>query len=239
MPLNHPPRVVTREHWLEARKRFLYREKQFNRERDALNEARRCLPWVKVDKTYIFDGDGGKSELSELFGKQSQLVVYHFMYGLNWSSPCKSCSFWADNFNGIAIHLQHRDIKLVAVGHAPYPKLFALKKRMGWCFDFYSSYDTDFNFDFNVSFREPSDKSAKITYNYQEEPYSMDELPGVSVFYKDADGRIFHTYSTYSRGIDMLNGAYHLMDITPIGRDEKGLDYSMDWLRLHDSYDGE
>jgi predicted dithiol-disulfide oxidoreductase (DUF899 family) len=238
MALPHHPRVVSREHWLEARQRLLQREKDFNRERDALTAARKALPWVKIDKSYVFDGDSGKSELGDLFDTHSQLIVYHFMYGTHWSSPCPSCSFWADNFNGTIIHLNHRDVNLVAVAHAPYPKLAALKRRMGWCFDFYSSYDTDFNYDFDVSFNEQPTEGERVTYNYRQQPHSMDELPGVSVFYKDAEGHVYHTYSTYSRGLDMLNGAYHYLDITPKGRDEDELPYSMSWLRLHDSYNG-
>jgi predicted dithiol-disulfide oxidoreductase (DUF899 family) len=228
----HP--VVSSQEWLAARKALLAKEKEFNRIRDELSQARRDLPWEPVGKDYVFEGPDGKQSLSDLFGDSSQLIVYHFMYAPDWDAACKSCSFWADNFNGIDVHLKHRDIAFVAIGRAPYAKLAAYKKRMGWSFKWVSSADTDFNYDYQASFRPEDVAKGEIQYNYGPRKMAMTDLVGVSVFAKDSAGKVFHTYSTYARGVDMLNGAYHYIDLTPKGRDEGGK--TQFWVRRHDEY---
>jgi len=233
---NHP--VVSREAWLEARRQYLAKEKAFTRQRDALSADRRALPWVRVDKEYVFEGPDGRETLSDLFAGRSQLIVYHFMLGPDWQEGCKSCSFWADNFNGIDVHLKHRDVTLLAISSAPLPKIEAFKRRMGWNFKWVSSAGSDFNHDHHVTFTPDELKQGEIYYNYTRIKSSMTELPGISVFYKDATGTVFHTYSCYSRGLDMLNGAYHYLDLVPKGRDEAELRPRMTWVRLHDSYEG-
>ena len=219
-----------------GRKAYLAKEKEFTRLRDQLSQARRELPWVKVDKDYQFDGPNGKETLLELFEGRSQLLIYHFMYGPDWEEGCPSCSFWADNFNNIVIHLNHRDITLIAVSSAKLDKLEAYKKRMGWYFKWVSSFGNDFNHDYHVSFTPDEIQKGEVYYNYDTINTSSDELPGISVFYKSEAGDVFHTYSCYSRGLDMLNGAYHYMDLVPKGRDEDNLPYTMAWLRRHDNY---
>jgi len=231
---NHP--VVSREEWVEARRQFLAREKEFTRARDRLSAERRALPWERVDKSYAFDTPKGRQTLAELFDGRSQLIVYHFMFGPDWEDPCKSCSFWADNFNGIPVHLRHRDVTLIAVASAPLHKIDALKRRMGWNFTFVSSAGSDFNHDYNVSFTPDELAAGEITYNYARSKLLMTELPGISVFYRDASGSVFHTYSCYARGLDMLNGAYHYLDLVPKGRDEGEFRPRMQWVRLHDRY---
>lgn len=231
---NH--KVVSKEAWLDARLQLLDQEKQFNRQRDQLSAQRRALPWVRVDKQYAFEGPDGKSSLAELFDGRSQLIVYHFMYDPEWESGCKSCSFWADNFNGIGVHLNQRDVTFVAISLAPLPKLQAYAKRLGWSFPWFSSYGSDFNYDYGVSFTPEDLARGWVTYNYARRETSMSELPGISVFSKDESGAVFHTYSCYSRGLDMLNGAYHHLDLVPKGRDEAGLEYPMAWIRPHDLY---
>lgn len=230
-------RTVSRDEWIAARKAHLIKEKELTRQRDQLSAERRALPWVKVDKPYHFDAPGGKESLSDLFAGRSQLIVYHFMYGPDWGDGCKSCSFWADNFNGIDVHLKHRDVTLLAVSKAPLAKLEAYRTRMGWGFKWVSSFGNDFNRDYNVSFTPEEISKSDVYYNYRMQKFPASEAPGISVFIKDAKGEIFHTYSCYSRGLDMLNGAYHFLDITPKGRDEEGLSYSMEWLRHHDRYE--
>lgn len=229
-------RVVSREEWLAARREHLAKEKEFTRLRDRLSRERRELPWVKVEKEYIFDGPNGKESLSDLFGNRSQLIIYHFMFGPDWEEGCPSCSFWADNFNGIVIHLNHRDINLVAVSRARLEKLEAYKNRMGWSFKWLSSFDSDFNRDYQVSFTPEEMKKGEMFYNFGVCKFPSEEAHGISVFCKNQQGDIFHTYSCYSRGLDMLNGAYHFMDLAPKGRDEDALPYSMAWLRRHDQY---
>lgn len=227
--------IVSHEQWITARKQLLAKEKEFNHMRDALSQARRDLPWERVDKQYKFNGEGEES-LSDLFAGKSQLVVYHFMFDPTWEAGCKSCSFWADNFNGIDIHLQHRDISFLAISRAPYNKIDAYKKRMGWTFKWISSFGNDFNFDYGVSFKPDQLSDSSRDYNYDtQRPYGS-ETPGISVFYKDPYGSIFHTYSCYSRGLDMLNGAYHYIDLTPKGRDEGGGSGPQFWVRRHDEY---
>jgi predicted dithiol-disulfide oxidoreductase (DUF899 family) len=231
-----PHAVVSHDEWLEARRQLLAREKTFTRERDQLSAARRALPWERVDKTYVFDTPQGKQTLAELFGACSQLIAYHFMFGPDWQEPCKSCSFWADNFNGIPEHLRHRDVTLIAVTSAPLAKIDTIKQRLGWTFTMVSSGANTFNRDYNVSFSRDQLEAGEVTYNYRPMKTSMTELPGISVFYRDAAGTVFHTYSCYARGLDMLNGAYHYLDLVPKGRDEEGLRPHMQWVRLHDSY---
>ena len=230
-------RVVSHEAWLEARKALLAREKAFTRERDALSAERRALPWERVEKPYLFDTPDGEKTLAELFGDRSQLVVYHLMFGPDWDDPCKSCSFWADNFNGITVHLKHRDVTMMAISSAPLPRLEAMRRRMGWTFPWVSSGRCDFNHDFHVTFSRDELDAGDVAYNYRPQKIRITEMPGISVFYRDHDGTVFHTYSCYSRGLDMLNGAYHYLDLTPKGRDEESLTPHMAWVRLHDKYE--
>lgn len=230
-------KAVSKQEWLVARKELLAREKEFTRLRDQLSQTRRELPWVMVDKAYLFDGPEGKETLADLFEGRSQLVVYHFMFGPDWEEGCPSCSFWADSFNGTVIHLNHRDISLIAVSRAPIEKLEAYKKRMGWGFKWVSSLGNDFNRDYQVSFTQDEMEKGVMIYNFRETNFPISEAPGVSVFYKNEQGEVFYTYSCYARGLDMLNGAYHCMDLVPKGRDEEGLPYTMAWVRRHDQYD--
>jgi predicted dithiol-disulfide oxidoreductase (DUF899 family) len=235
--MNHN-RTVSRDEWLAARKQHLIREKEFTRLRDQLSAERRNLPWVKIEKNYVFDGPDGKETLADLFAGRSQLIVYHFMLGPEWEEGCKSCSFLADHIDGSIIHLAHRDVTFVVVSRASLPKIEAFKKRMGWRFKWVSSYGSDFNSDYHVSFTKDDLAKGKTYYNYDlRESQSEGEAPGTSVFYKDGTGNIFHTYSAYARGLDMLVGAYNYLDLVPKGRDEDGLPFTMDWVRHHDRYD--
>lgn len=229
--------VVSREAWLDARRKLLAQEKEFTRRRDQLSAERRALPWVKVDKEYVFDTPAGRRTLPELFDGRSQLVIYHFMFGPDWEEGCKSCSFWADNFNGIDVHLRHRDVTFMAVSRAPLEKLEAFRRRMGWSFTWASSADSDFNHDYHVSFTPEEMERGEAEYNFARIKPPVSELVGISVFYKDPSGAVFHTYSCYSRGVDMMNGAYHYLDLTPKGRDEKGLRFTQEWVRWHDRYE--
>ncbi|ETW98875.1 MAG: hypothetical protein ETSY1_17100 [Candidatus Entotheonella factor] len=230
--------VVSREAWLEARQAYLLKEKEFTRLRDELSQQRRELPWVQVDKAYVFHGPNGRETLAELFDGRSQLLIYHFMFGPDWEEGCPSCSFWADHFDGMMIHLNHRDVTMLAVSRAPLEQLEAYKQRMGWTFKWVSSYETDFNYDYHVSFTPQELESGEKYYNYQMgSQFSAPEAPGVSVFYKDETGTIFHTYSCYARGLDILNSTYHHLDLVPKGRDESDLPYPMAWVRRHDRYD--
>jgi len=228
--------VVSNDEWLAARRALLEREKAFTRERDALSAARRALPWVKVGKDYVFEGADGNKRLSDLFAGRSQLIVYHFMYHPDWDAGCKSCSFWADNFNAAIPHLNQRDVSMVAISRAPLDKLLAFRKRMGWKFEWLSSANNDFNHDFAVSFTPDELEIGDNNYNFGTGRFGGPEAPGISSFYKDADGSIYRTYSCYARGLDMLNGAYHYLDIAPKGRDEDALSYPMEWVRLRDEY---
>jgi len=230
--------VVSRDEWIAARRALLAEEKEFTLTRDRLSERRRELPWVKVDDEYVFEGPDGRETLSDLFAGKSQLIVQHFMFDPSWEAGCKSCSFWADNFNGIIAHLKHRDVSMVMVSKAPLATLEAFKRRMGWSFKWVSSFDNDFNRDYHVSFTPEELQQGRAYYNYQANTsFPASEAPGISVFHKDEEGRIFHTYSCYARGLDMLNSAYYLLDLVPKGRDEKGLAHTMSWVRLHDQYD--
>src|SRR6516225_5897352 len=227
-------RIVSREQWIAARTALLAKEKEFTRARDRLSQERRELPWVRVDKRYVFDGPDGKVTLGDLFAGRSQLIVYHFMFAPDWEEGCKSCSFWADNFNGIPIHLKHRDVTFTAVSRAPLAKINAYKNRMGWSFPWVSSYESDFSFDYHASFTPEETAEGKAYYNYEVRPSTMSDDVAISVFQNDEQGDVFHTYSCYSRGIDVLNCAYHYLDLVPKGRDEDGFKFPMEWVRRHD-----
>jgi predicted dithiol-disulfide oxidoreductase (DUF899 family) len=228
--------IVSKQEWIAARKELLAREKEFTRLRDELNAQRRSMPWERVEKRYVFQTEAGPKTLAELFGDKRQLIVYHLMFAPDWQAACKACSFWADNFNGITEHLTQRDIRFVAISRAALPKLQAFATRMNWSFPWVSASETDFNFDYSVSFRPEDQAAGKTTYNYVPTEGTFPERPGISVFYKDDHGAVFHTYSTYSRGIEMVNAAYQWIDIVPNGRNEAGLQYPMAWLKLHDEY---
>jgi len=228
-------RTVSREEWLAARKALLAKEKAFSRQRDELARARRELPRVRIEKDYVFDTLQGKASLAQLFGAKSQLIVYHFMLGPGWETGCKSCSYLADHFEGALPHLAARDVAFVAVSRAPLGEIEAFRKRMGWHFPWASSHGNDFNFDFHVSFRK-EDMGKQVEYNYALGKATMEELPGASAFFKDAQGSVFHTYSTYARGLDPMIGAYNWLDIAPKGRDEDALEFTMAWVRHHDRY---
>ncbi len=229
--------IVSQEEWLARRKKLLSQEKEFTRLRDQLSAERRELPWVKVDKQYVFDGPDGKETLADLFDGRSQLIVYHFMFGPGWEQGCPSCSFVSDHIDGANWHLPQRDVTLLAVSRAPLPEIEAFKQRMGWGFKWVSSYGNDFNHDYHVSFTPDEMARGEVYYNYGMEQFPSEEAPGVSVFYKDPSGAIFHTYSAYARGLDMLVGAYNYLDLAPKGRDEADLPWTMAWVRHHDRYD--
>jgi predicted dithiol-disulfide oxidoreductase (DUF899 family) len=235
--------VASHDEWLKARKKHLAKEKEFTRLRDQLSKERRDLPWELVDKAYVFEGEEGRRTLGELFDGRSQLVIYHAMFDpetagehTSWTTDaaCHACSFWLDNINSITVHVNHRDITMAAVSRARYPKIAAYKERMGWSFPWYSSADNDFNFDYRVSFTPEQVGAGEVEYNYRPTRWSGTEAPGISVFLEQ-DGQIYHTYSTYERGLDMLNVAYHYIDLTPMGRDE-GPDGLDDWVHRHDEY---
>jgi predicted dithiol-disulfide oxidoreductase (DUF899 family) len=228
--------VVSNEQWIEARKQLLIKEKEFTKLRDQLSQARRDLPWERVEKSYVFDGPNGKETLADLFAGKSQLIVYHFMFDPDWEAGCKSCSFWADNFNGIDVHLKQRDVTFLAISRAPLAKLEAYRRRMGWSFKWVSSFNTDFNYDLCVSFTPEQMTQGLAYWNYAtQKPYEA-ETVGISVFSKE-QGQVFHTYSCYQRGVDMLNGAYHYLDLAPKGRNEADQKpHAQAWVRRHDEY---
>ena len=228
--------VVSPADWTEARKALLAKEKEFTRLRDELSRERRALPWERVDKRYVFHGPDGEQTLADLFAGRPQLIVQHLMFDPSWDVACKSCSFWADGYNGFAVHIEQRDTSFVAVSLAPIEKLQAFKRRMGWNFPWVSSFGSDFNRDFQVSETPEEKANGNSYYNYRIGPPFSSERPGISVFYRDDDGTVFHTYSCYARGLDMMNGAYQYLDLTPKGRDEDALSFSMAWVRLHDQY---
>jgi predicted dithiol-disulfide oxidoreductase (DUF899 family) len=228
--------VVSHGDWLTARRQLLTKEKEFLRKRDQLSSERRALPWERVEKRYAFEGPAGEETLADLFAGRSQLIVYHFMFAPDWEAGCKSCSFWADNFNGIIAHLNQRDVSLAAISRAPLQMLRAFAERMGWTFPWVSCARCDFNYDYQVSFKAEDLARGTSVYNYARHEGKMTDLPGFSVFLKDEAGGIFHTYSTYARGLDPMNVAYQLLDIAPKGRDEAGLPHPMSWVRLHDRY---
>ena len=224
--------VAAHDEWLEARKALLAREKEFTRLRDQLTHQRRDLPWEAVEKEYVFDGPEGKETLADLFDGRSQLLVYHFMFDPADEVGCPICSFWADNFDPIVLHLKARGVTMIAISRAPFAKIAAYKKRMGWNFHWVSSFENDFNFDYGVSFT-PEQRDHAV-YNYGTQSPSNPDREGASVFVKDEDGRVFHTYSAYSRGIDLVNTAYNYLDLVPKGRDEDGR--GPFWVRRHDEY---
>jgi predicted dithiol-disulfide oxidoreductase (DUF899 family) len=228
-------KVVSQKKWLAARKALLVKEKKFTHLREQLAQQRRQLPWVKVEKEYIFDGPKGRETLSDLFDEKSQLVVYHFMFGPDWEEGCSHCSFWADHYDGMGVHLNQRDVSFVAVSRAPLAEILPFKKRMGWGFKWVSSFGGDFNYDFHVAFRPEDIEKGAVFYNYETVAMDMTDREGISVFYKDKKGDLFHTYATFARGIDMVNTTYQILDLVPKGRDENPED-PQDWVRYHDRY---
>ncbi len=231
------PKIVSREEWLAARKKLLAREKQLTHESDAVAAERRQLPWVKVEKNYTFDSPQGKKTLADLFGSRSQLIVYHFMFGPEWQEGCPSCSFNMDHTDGALVHLAQRDVSFAAVSRAPIAKIEAFKKRLGWKFHWVSSYGSEFNYDYHASFTPEQIAQGKVEYNYELAQFPSAEAPGFSVFYKDKDGNIFHTYSAYARGTETTVGTYSYLDFVPKGRDEDELPFTMAWVRHHDRYE--
>ncbi len=231
------PKVVSNAEWLGARRKLLAKEKELTRQRDAVNAERRRLPWVKVEKEYVFDTPEGKKNLSDLFEGRSQLIIQHFMLGPGWKEGCVGCSFHADHVDGARQHLEHHDLKYVVVSRAPLSEIEPFKQRMGWKFPWVSSNDSDFNFDFHVSFKPDEMATGKVFYNFEMTNAMSEELAGLSVFYKDADGVIFHTYSSFGRGAEEALGTYVYLDLTPKGRNENGPRYNLtDWVRHHDRY---
>jgi predicted dithiol-disulfide oxidoreductase (DUF899 family) len=228
--------VVPQAEWVAARKELLRKEKEFTRLRDELSRQRRTLPRERVEKKYVFEGARGPETLGDLFGGRSQLIVYHFMLGPGWKEGCPSCSFLADTFDGAVVHLAQRDVSFVAISRATLPEIDAFKKRMGWQFKWVSSFANDFNHDYQVSFSKEEKAQGKVEYNYEMTKFPGEENPGASVFYRNEAGEIFHTYSCYARGLDALVGTYNWLDLTPKGRDEEGLAFTMAWVRHHDKY---
>ena len=231
------PEVVSRAEWLEARKQLLLKEKSYSRQGDALAAERRSLPWVRVEKDYVFEAPGGNQRLADLFEGRSQLVVQHFMFGPDWKEGCPSCSYMADHVGGALVHLAHRDVTFVAVSRARLSQIEAFKQRMGWEFKWVSSAGNDFNFDYRVSFTKEEMAKGKLNYNYRMEDFPSEEAPGISAFYRNDAGEVFHTYSTYGRGVELMMGTYRFLDLVPKGRDEAGLPHTMAWVRHHDKYD--
>ncbi|MDH3303777.1 MAG: DUF899 domain-containing protein [Gammaproteobacteria bacterium] len=228
--------IATDKDWVDSRRELLDAEKAFQAARDELAAKRRALPWRTIRIDYVFEGESGRRSLNDLFGEQSQLVIYHFMYHPDWDEGCKSCSFWADSYDGMIPHLKARDVAFAVISRGPLDKLLAYRKRMGWTFPWLSSAENSFNFDFWVSFSPEQIESGSACYNYRDDAAVGTEMPGLSVFAKDENEDIFHTYSTYARGLDNLNPVYQVLDLVPKGRNEKGLPYPMDWVRRHDEY---
>ncbi|MDM4769211.1 thioredoxin family protein [Solimonas sp. SE-A11] len=231
----HP--VVPHDQWIAERRALLRREKELTRLRDQLAEQRRALPWRRIEQDYAFDTPAGRRSLADLFDGRRQLVVQHFMLGPGWQQGCPSCSFMADHIEGARLHLQQRDITLTAISRAPLAEIERFRKRMGWQFPWASSQGSDFNYDFGVSFKPEERARGEVYYNYELQALSEEEVPGISVFYRDDAGQVFHTYSTYGRGVELMMGAYEFIDLTPRGRDEDGLSYPMAWVRHHDRYE--
>ena len=231
------PKVVSHEAWRKTRLELLAAEKAFTRQRDALTRRRMAVPWERVEKNYVFDAPEGQRTLAELFEGRRQLLVQHFMFGPGWEQGCPSCSFMADHTDGMNVHLAHRDVTLVAVSRAPLADIERFRRRMGWKFKWVSSHGSDFNHDFGVSFTPEERARGEVYYNYGMRPFPAEEAPGVSVFYKDDAGGVFHTYSTYGRGVEVMMGTYNLLDLTPKGRDEDHLSHTMAWVRHHDRYE--
>jgi predicted dithiol-disulfide oxidoreductase (DUF899 family) len=232
---NH--RVVSRDQWVAERKTLLAREKELTRLRDRIARERRALPWVRIDKDYVFDAPGGPRRLADLFDGRRQLLVQHFMLAPGWEQGCPSCSFMADHADGMTVHLAHRDVTFVAISRAPLAEIERFRQRMGWQFTWVSSNGTDFNYDFRVSFTPEEVIRGNLDYNYGEWPMSSEEWPGISAFYKDDAGNVFHTYSTYGRGVEVMMGTYNMLDLMPKGRDERDVDHKMEWVRHHDRYE--
>ncbi|MBI2516533.1 MAG: DUF899 domain-containing protein [Opitutae bacterium] len=232
------PRIVSPAEWLAARLELLLAEKEFTRQRDALAARRRALPWTRLTKPYTFDSPNGRVALADLFDGRSQLIVQHFMFGPGWEEGCKSCSFMMDHINPAVPHLKARDVSFAAVSHAPLAEILPFKARMGWAVNWVSSHGTDFNHDFHVSFTpEETADGKKVNYNFGLTAVPIEELPGISVFTRDAAGTVYHAYSTYGRGVEVAIGTYNLLDLVPKGRDEDDLEYSMEWVRHHDRYE--
>ena len=231
------PHVVSREEWLKARLELLKKEKEHSKARDELTQTRKKLPWTEIEKDYVFEGPNGKFHLQDLFDDKSQLIIYHFMFEESWEEGCKSCSFLADHYEPAIVHLANRDVAMVTISKASLEKITLFKKRMGWNFNWLSSENSDFNEDFHVSFTDEELKQGNGYYNFEESKlFGTKEAPGISVFVKDKDGQIYHTYSAYARGLENFITAYHLLDIVPKGRDEEGLSYGMEWVRHKDRY---
>jgi predicted dithiol-disulfide oxidoreductase (DUF899 family) len=235
--VNHP--VVSRDRWIAERKALLAHERELTHLRDQIARERRALPWVRVEKSYVFDSTDGPRTLAELFEGRHQLLVQHFMLGPGWEQGCPSCSFMADHADGMTVHLANRDTTFVAISRAPLAEIQRFHRRMGWKFKWVSSNQNDFNFDFGVSFTPEEKVKNEVSYNYGRQPFESDEMPGISVFYKDDTGMVFHTYSTYRRGVEVMMGTYHLLDLTPKGRDERDVPYKMEWVRHHDRYEAQ
>ena len=231
--------VVSHERWIAERKALLAREKELMRLSDQIARDRRALPWVRIDKRYVFETPGGRRSLAELFEGRRQLLVQHFMFAPGWEQGCPSCSFMADHLDGMNVHLAHRDVTLVVVSRATLAEIERFRRRMGWSFEWVSSHGSDFNHDFGVSFTPEEQARGKVDYNYQTQPFPMEEAPGISVFWRDDAGDVFHTWSTYGRGVEVMMGTYRLLDLVPKGRDEHDGFHKMDWVRHHDRYEPE
>jgi predicted dithiol-disulfide oxidoreductase (DUF899 family) len=228
--------IATRERWLEARLDLLAAEKDLTRRSDDVARLRRQLPWVKIDKSYSFDAPGGRLTLGDLFDARRQLLVQHFMLAPGWEQGCSSCSYMADHTDGMTVHLANRGVTMVAISRAPLAEIERFRRRMGWQFPWVSSYGTDFNYDFCVSFTPDEIAKGKIDYNFGQWFLTGEEWPGISVFNKDGAGDVFHTYSTYGRGVEVMMGTYRLLDLTPTGRGERDVAHKMEWVRHHDRY---
>lgn len=232
---NHP--IVTRDEWIAERKVLLAREKELTRLRDQIAGERRALPWVHIDKNYVFETPEGRRTLADLFDGRRQLLVQHFMLAPGWEQGCPSCSFMADHNDGMNVHLAHRDVTLVAVSRAPLSAIERFRRRMGWKFAWVSSHGSGFNYDFGVSFTPEEVAKGELHYNFGPWPFAYEEWPGVSVFFKNDANEVFHTYSTYGRGVEVMMGAYNMLDLMPKGRDERDVEYKMEWVRHHDRYE--
>lgn len=236
-PVTESHRIVSRDQWLAERRTLLAREKELTHLRDQIAGERRALPWVRVDKNYVFDTPAGRRTLADLFEGRRQLLVQHFMFGPGWEQGCPSCSFMADHNDGMTVHLAHRDVTFVAISRAPLPEIERFRERMGWQFAWVSSAGSDFNYDFGVSFTPEEVAKGELQYNYGKWPFAYEEWPGVSAFFKDEADAVLHTYSTYGRGVEVMMGTYNMLDLTPKGRDERNVEYKMEWVRHHDCYE--
>jgi predicted dithiol-disulfide oxidoreductase (DUF899 family) len=232
--VNHP--VVSGEQWIAGRRKLLAREKELTHLRDEIARERRALPWERIEKNYVFDAPEGRRSLADLFEGRRQLLVQHFMLGPGWEQGCPSCSFMADHTDGMNVHLAHRDVTLVAVSRAPLDQIERFRQRMGWKFKWVSSFGTDFNYDFHVSFTPEDVAKGEVDYNFEAWSSPYEELPGISAFYRNDAGDVFHTYSTYGRGVEVMMGTYAMLDLMPKGRDERDVAHKMEWVRHHDRY---